>query len=156
MYTKKVERVVSLSCNTKRKPFHHGYRISKHHWDTVICNWVQYRDIHRDGQRNILYQLGGVTQENISRWTGKKGSYRSLQRLVQKSINWLNLNVLLLQSKPTTNPIPIYPIPSSFGFQNCGSSSPSSDILQSWIRLSTSFSQISGSIWYCLQAEKKV
>ena len=41
---------------------------------------------------------GGVTQENISRWTGKKGSYRSLQRLVQKSINWLNLNVLLLQN----------------------------------------------------------
>jgi len=62
----------------------------------------------------------------------------------------------LLQCKPTTNPIPIYPIPSSFGFQNCGSSSPSSDILQPWIRLSTSFSQISGSIWYCLQAEKKV
>jgi len=61
-----------------------------------------------------------------------------------------------LHRKPTANPIPTYPIPSSFGFQNCGSSNPSSDILQPWIRLSTSFSQISGSIWYCLQAEKKV
>ncbi len=41
---------------------------------------------------------GGVTQANISRWTGRRGSYRSLQRLVHREIDWLKLNLLLLQT----------------------------------------------------------
>jgi putative transposase len=41
---------------------------------------------------------GGVTQENISRWTGRLGSYRSLQRMMHSPINWLELNLLLLKS----------------------------------------------------------
>jgi putative transposase len=41
---------------------------------------------------------GGVTMKNISRWTGQYGSYRSIQRLMAQSINWLALNLLLFQS----------------------------------------------------------
>lgn len=41
---------------------------------------------------------GGITQENISRWTGRFGSYRSLQRLMHSKIAWLQLNLLLLQN----------------------------------------------------------
>ena len=41
---------------------------------------------------------GGVTMKNISRWTGKKGSYRSIQRFFGQNIDWLALNLLLFQS----------------------------------------------------------
>lgn len=41
---------------------------------------------------------GGVTQENMSRWTGRFGSYRSLHRLIHHPINWLELNLALLKS----------------------------------------------------------
>ena len=47
---------------------------------------------------------GGVTMKNISRWTGKGGSYRNVQRLFSASLDWLALNLLLFElcylSKP--------------------------------------------------------
>ncbi len=47
---------------------------------------------------------GGVTMKNISRWTGKGGSYRNVQRLFSVSLDWLALNLLLFElcylSKP--------------------------------------------------------
>jgi len=41
---------------------------------------------------------GGVTPKNISRWTGKGGSYRTIQRFMSQPINWLALNLTLLKS----------------------------------------------------------
>lgn len=41
---------------------------------------------------------GGVTMKNISRWTGKGGGYRNIQRFFGQSIDWLALNILLLTS----------------------------------------------------------
>ena len=40
---------------------------------------------------------GGVTMKNISRWTGKGGSYRNVQRLFSASLDWLALNLLLFE-----------------------------------------------------------
>ena len=40
---------------------------------------------------------GGVTMKNMSRWTGKGGSYRSIQRFFAQPIDWLWLNMLLLK-----------------------------------------------------------
>ncbi len=44
-----------------------------------------------------IYRIssGGVTMKNISRWTDKGGSYRSIQRFYSHSIDWLKLNILL-------------------------------------------------------------
>ncbi len=41
---------------------------------------------------------GGVTMKNISRWTAKGGSYRSIQRFFSNRIDWLSLNILLFQA----------------------------------------------------------
>lgn len=41
---------------------------------------------------------GGITMKNISRWTGKGGSYRSIQRLMASPVDWLALNLTLFQS----------------------------------------------------------
>jgi putative transposase len=49
---------------------------------------------------------GGVTQENISRWTGRFGSYRSLHRLMQGKINWLALSLLLFNTYWMEEPDP--------------------------------------------------
>ena len=38
---------------------------------------------------------GGVTMKNISRWSGKGASYRSIQRFFSSPTNWLELNLLL-------------------------------------------------------------
>jgi putative transposase len=44
-----------------------------------------------------IYRIssGGVTMKNISRWTGKGGSYRSIQRFYSNPIDWLKLNIIL-------------------------------------------------------------
>ena len=47
---------------------------------------------------------GGVTMKNIARWTGKKGSYRNIQRFFAHPTDWLCLNILLLRSAYTTSP----------------------------------------------------
>lgn len=39
---------------------------------------------------------GGVTMKNISRWIGKGGSYRTIQRFFRLPIAWTKLNFLLL------------------------------------------------------------
>jgi len=49
---------------------------------------------------------GGVTMKNISRWTGKKGSYRSIQRFFGRKIDWLAVNLLLFQSAFLKEPAP--------------------------------------------------
>jgi len=41
---------------------------------------------------------GGVTMKNISRWTGKGGSYRNIQRFFSNSVDWLGINILLLRT----------------------------------------------------------
>ena len=38
---------------------------------------------------------GGVTMKNISRWTGKGASYRSIQRFFSHPVDWLALNEYL-------------------------------------------------------------
>lgn len=47
-----------------------------------------------------IYRIGGggVTMKNISRWTSKGCSYRTIQRFFSFSTNWLTLNILLFQS----------------------------------------------------------
>lgn len=46
-----------------------------------------------------IYRIsgGGVTMKNISRWTGKGCSYRTIQRFFSFSTDWLALNILLFQ-----------------------------------------------------------
>jgi len=41
---------------------------------------------------------GGITMKNISRWTGKGASYRSIQRFFSSPIDWLRLNLLLFRN----------------------------------------------------------
>ena len=47
-----------------------------------------------------IYRIGngGVTMKNISRWTPKGCSYRTIQRFFAHSTDWLSLNILLFQS----------------------------------------------------------
>jgi len=47
-----------------------------------------------------IYRIGGggVTMKNISRWTSKGCSYRTIQRFFSFSTDWLALNILLFQS----------------------------------------------------------
>ena len=41
---------------------------------------------------------GGVTMKNLSRWTGKGGSYRNIQRFFASPTDWLGINLLLLRT----------------------------------------------------------
>lgn len=41
---------------------------------------------------------GGVTSKSICRWTGKGGSYRTIQRFMSHPVDWLGLNLALLKS----------------------------------------------------------
>lgn len=50
---------------------------------------------------------GGVTMKNISRWTGKGGSYRSIQRFFAHPTDWLALNVLLFRMTYLESPDPL-------------------------------------------------
>jgi putative transposase len=47
-----------------------------------------------------IYRIGngGVTMKNISRWTPKGCSYRTIQRFFSRRVDWLTLNILLFQS----------------------------------------------------------
>ena len=47
---------------------------------------------------SILTMTGRVTMLGMSRWTEKGGSYRTIQRFFNKSIPWLTLNWVLIQS----------------------------------------------------------
>ena len=40
---------------------------------------------------------GGVTMKNISRWTGKGCSYRTIQRFFSSPVDWLGMNLILLR-----------------------------------------------------------
>lgn len=40
----------------------------------------------------LLMMTGRITMLSMSRWTGKGGSYRTLQRFFKQDIPWLNLN----------------------------------------------------------------
>ena len=50
-------------------------------------------DIHRLHQisQAILTMTGRVTMLNISRWTGKGGSYRTVQRFFNSTISWIDV-----------------------------------------------------------------
>jgi putative transposase len=45
----------------------------------------------------MLSISGRVTMKGLSRWSGKGGSYRTLQRLFHTSLNWCQLNWLLIR-----------------------------------------------------------
>jgi putative transposase len=45
----------------------------------------------------MLSISGRVTMKGLSRWSGKGGSYRTLQRLFNTSLNWCQLNWLLIR-----------------------------------------------------------
>lgn len=47
-----------------------------------------------------VYRIGngGVTMKNISRWTSKGCSYRTIQRFFSQPVNWLSLNLMLFHS----------------------------------------------------------
>jgi hypothetical protein len=40
---------------------------------------------------------GRVTMQGLSRWSGKGGSYRTIQRLFNTSVHWGQLNWLLIR-----------------------------------------------------------
>jgi hypothetical protein len=45
----------------------------------------------------MLAISGRVTMRGLSRWSGKGGSYRTIQRLFNTSVNWCQLNWLLIR-----------------------------------------------------------
>ena len=45
----------------------------------------------------ILSSSGRVTMKGLSRWSSKGGSYRTIQRVFNTSVNWLQLNWLLIR-----------------------------------------------------------
>ena len=45
----------------------------------------------------MLSISGRVTMRGLSRWSGKGGSYRTIQRVFTTSLNWLQLNWLLIR-----------------------------------------------------------
>ena len=45
----------------------------------------------------MLSMSGRVTMRGLSRWSGKGGSYRTIQRFFNTSLNWCQLNWLLLR-----------------------------------------------------------
>ena len=45
----------------------------------------------------LLSISGRVTMKGLSRWSGKGGSYRTVQRWFNTSLNWLQLNWLLIR-----------------------------------------------------------
>jgi putative transposase len=45
----------------------------------------------------MLSISGRVTMKGLSRWSGQGGSYRTIQRLFTTSVNWLQLNWLLIR-----------------------------------------------------------
>jgi putative transposase len=45
----------------------------------------------------MLSMSGRVTMRGLSRWSGKGGSYRTIQRLCNTSLNWCHLNWLLIR-----------------------------------------------------------
>ena len=45
----------------------------------------------------MLSISGRVTMKGLSRWSGKGGSYRTIQRLFHTPLNWLQLNWLLIR-----------------------------------------------------------
>ena len=47
---------------------------------------------------SLLIMNGRITMLSISRWAGKGGSYRTIQRFFQKEIDWLLLNWALIKN----------------------------------------------------------
>jgi DDE superfamily endonuclease len=45
----------------------------------------------------LLAMSGRVTMRGLSRWSGKGGSYRTIQRLFHASLNWCQLTWLLMR-----------------------------------------------------------
>ena len=45
----------------------------------------------------MLAMSGRVTMRGLSRWSGKGGSYRTIQRFFNASLNWCHLNWLLIR-----------------------------------------------------------
>jgi len=45
----------------------------------------------------MLAISGRVTMKGLSRWSGPGGSYRTIQRLFTTSMNWCQLNWLLIR-----------------------------------------------------------
>ena len=45
----------------------------------------------------ILAMSGRVTMRGLSRWSGKGGSYRTIQRCFNTSLNWCHLQWLLMR-----------------------------------------------------------
>ena len=45
----------------------------------------------------MLSMTGRVTMRGLSRWSGQGGSYRTIQRFFNASVNWCHLNWLFLR-----------------------------------------------------------
>ena len=45
----------------------------------------------------MLSMSGRVTMRGLSRWAGKGGSYRTIQRFFNTSLHWCHLNWLLIR-----------------------------------------------------------
>src|SRR5205814_7224396 len=45
----------------------------------------------------LLSMSGRVTMRGLSRWSGKGGSYRTIQRFFNTSLNWCHLQWLLIR-----------------------------------------------------------
>lgn len=47
----------------------------------------------------MLSMSGRVTMRGLSRWSGKGGSYRTIQRFFMTSVNWCQLNFILIRQQ---------------------------------------------------------
>jgi len=56
-----------------------------------LLNKNTYHQLHIISQ-TLLMMTGRITMLSISRWAGKGGSYRTIQRFFQKNIPWMSLN----------------------------------------------------------------
>jgi len=68
-----------------------------------ISNILQKLESEFNGKTQVIQEMilstysishGGVTQLNLSRWSGEGGSYRSIQRMMATQWNWLLINLL--------------------------------------------------------------
>src|SRR5438477_12739297 len=47
----------------------------------------------------MLSMSGRVTMRGLSRWSGKGGSYRTIQRFFTTSVHWCQLNFILIRQQ---------------------------------------------------------
>jgi len=64
-----------------------------------VSQCVELTTLHQLGRviEAMLSISGRVTMKGLSRWSGPGGSYRTIQRLFTTSVNWWQLNWLLMR-----------------------------------------------------------